>query len=379
MKNKAQVTTTSWTRTERLSPSFNPNLSNGGTTISSLVLSSSTNLAQNPGNRITGTPYSYSKQTVQPLEGSYSLRHTNGSTVTSSGSYIGAPSQVNQHTASITNASVVAKNKAITDMYDKLRGEVDLSIDAFQIRQTLNMIRKPMNSLTNLANQIRRRAKVTGRPFSEAWLEYTYGWKPLVSTAYGVANIMGESACGPKGQIFKGSGRSQHDFNGTTSAVLAGYNLQGRYDLKSIDIYKCYTLVVLSEASKVQKTARYTSLNPASISWELLPYSFVVDWFYDVGSYLRATESALLYKSLIKSSWGSALSIRETVTRLDKPAPGLYSGYASVKGVSRIVAFERSGISGTPSPTKPTTGQLTDLSWRRWTSAFALLRQAFKP
>lgn len=380
MKNKTTQITTSWSRTEKLNSSANPISTSGGTTINNLVLSSSTNVTQNKGDFATGTAYSFSKLENVPLTGSFAGKMAAaGSLFLANGSFIGAPNLVSQHAASLASSAEVAQNKAVIAMYDKLRGDVDLSIDAFQIRQTLSMLRRPMNSIVTLANQVRKRAKVTGRPFSEAWLEYTYGWKPLVGTAYGVAGIMGESASGPKGQIFKGVGVSKQNFTGITSAVCAGYNLSGTYKIRCEDIYKCYALVVLDEASKAQKAARYTSLNPASITWELMPYSFVVDWFYDVGSYLRATESALIYKTVIKAAWGSSLQVRETSTDLNKVITVNTTGGGSVRGTYKSLAFSRSKINGTPRPTKPTSGSLSELSWSRWTSAFALLRQAFKP
>jgi len=52
-----------------------------------------------------------------------------------------------------------------------------------------------------------------------------------------------------------------------------------------------------------QQLAGYTSLNPVSIAWELVPYSFVADWFIDVGGYLRSLESACLYGQGFKSGY----------------------------------------------------------------------------
>jgi hypothetical protein len=49
--------------------------------------------------------------------------------------------------------------------------------------------------------------------------------------------------------------------------------------------------------SRLLDLAKWSSFNPASVTWELLPYSFVVDWFVDVGGYLRDLESAFLYQS----------------------------------------------------------------------------------
>jgi hypothetical protein len=40
--------------------------------------------------------------------------------------------------------------------------------------------------------------------------------------------------------------------------------------------------------------SRWSSLNPISIAWEVMPYSFVIDWFVNIGGTLRNLETALL-------------------------------------------------------------------------------------
>jgi hypothetical protein len=51
----------------------------------------------------------------------------------------------------------------------------------------------------------------------------------------------------------------------------------------------------------------YTSLNPASIAYELIPYSFVVDWFVNIGGYLRSLETALLNQTAFIGGYSSEL------------------------------------------------------------------------
>lgn len=53
-----------------------------------------------------------------------------------------------------------------------------------------------------------------------------------------------------------------------------------------------------------QMTAGLGLSRPLSTAWELVPYSFVIDWFVNVGSWLDAIQPSLSFKTL--SAWVSA-------------------------------------------------------------------------
>lgn len=57
--------------------------------------------------------------------------------------------------------------------------------------------------------------------------------------------------------------------------------------------------------------------NPLAVAWELVPYSFVVDWFFGVGDYLNNSQvffSGLSYKAGTETFWTSLVSEREYVS-----------------------------------------------------------------
>jgi hypothetical protein len=128
-----------------------------------------------------------------------------------------------------------------------------------------------------------------------------------------------------------------------------------------------------------QSLAKWTSLNPLSVAWELVPYSFVVDWFYDVGSYMRNLETALLYDNKFKSGFVSTLALYEGHgTALDQRNPSssgrnfLITGNASIRRAS----FNRVLLFSYPLPSIPSFQ--VDLGWQRLLSAASLLRQKLK-
>ena len=103
-------------------------------------------------------------------------------------------------------------------------------------------------------------------------------------------------------------GGTYHNINRTTNVSYA---------------YRVYIVLMVSDADKARMVSTYTSMNPASIKWELVPYSFVVDWFYDIGSYLRGCETSTIYSSVFKAGWTSELRLNKT-QYLGGSAPSVY-------------------------------------------------------
>jgi len=130
--------------------------------------------------------------------------------------------------------------------------------------------------------------------------------------------------------------------------------------------------------SLLTKLAGWSSLNPISIAWELTPYSFVADWFIDIGSYLRATESALLYQQAFRSGTSTSTYYRLFETEQSGVSQLLSNGKLTTtiddcKAVSRQIGKNRSVLTGSPYPRLPSFR--ADLGSSRLFSAAALLSQ----
>jgi len=112
------------------------------------------------------------------------------------------------------------------------------------------------------------------------WLEYTFGWVPLLSDIYGSAELLASHALGElyheqaTGSCVKNRKVSWFDAN------RIQYNLEEKTRVKYVVKYELdsYARAALSQ----------TGLdNPLLLAWELMPYSFVIDWFYPVQNYLK--------------------------------------------------------------------------------------------
>lgn len=148
-------------------------------------------------------------------------------------------------------------------------------------------------SWTRSQKQLWRRVERTPahQRISNHWLEYVYGWRPLLQDCFGTAELLAEQIStdpSPEGELrVSASVNSRFVLRGSVpSGAEGGVILQNRDDshICSARIRAQYRLD--DEArSLLNKTG---ISNPLLLAWELIPYSFVVDWFVPVGTYLES-------------------------------------------------------------------------------------------
>jgi len=246
------------------------------------------------GNRKSPNPHQFSKTLERTWQGSRSTSYIPQKTTSVvSGIISSAVASPSQDTSDI---AATARSEALEKFYDQLRGTVDLSVDLAQSGQVVKMLKDAVNvkkhilgTLPLLAEFIQPGGKVRlGKAAANAHLQWIYGWKPLISTLHGSIGNLGQTAdnmLAIKARATKTKGAAYNGpvpfgkITGGTEDYSARYEVVAEFRPPS---------------GTLQNLALYTSLNPVSIAWELLPYSFVADWFLNIGGYVRMMESAAL-------------------------------------------------------------------------------------
>lgn len=114
---------------------------------------------------------------------------------------------------------------------------------------------------------------------SDVWLQMQYGWYPLVSDVYNAAIWLAHLTEAPFTTTYKVSRRIK---GGGSYTEISPANAKVRS-------FSSYTQLNIKAVVKEKSTAQLAGLlDPLSVAWELLPYSFVVDWFIPIGNYLQA-------------------------------------------------------------------------------------------
>lgn len=120
---------------------------------------------------------------------------------------------------------------------------------------------------------------------SSYFLEMQYGWQPILNDAYGAAQKIASLANEEK-EFFRVRHRGG-------SEVVRNYDLVPHplrpLKLLDIDSLKFEATVKFRADDKWIAMASSLGLtNPMLIAWDVVPFSFVIDWFIPVGNYLES-------------------------------------------------------------------------------------------
>jgi hypothetical protein len=277
-------------------------------------------------------------------------------------------------------AKSIAYTEALSSLTELVRGNIDLSVDAFQLGQTKTMVEDIVSrtrNLTKFALKFKRKPlKETGK----LWLEFQYGIRPTMQTLYEAYNKV-YSPPQPKITTLSSRGAAQKDYVKSVNLTtpLPGGAPLVTHSLSSSGRMRCELGVRMEFGALdvVQELHGWSSMNPLSIGWELLPFSFVADWFLDVGGYVRNFETYLGYKNLFRSGWitYSGVSKSSLGSQINRtPVVGPLSGVSS--GLYHHKHKDRKPLTGYPVPKLPHFN--VDLSSGRLLNAAALLSQFLK-
>lgn len=326
-------------------------------------------VSNNSGNRVDPNNWSYVVQERKAWRGKY-INHSWSSGAWHTDEYEGniAP---NKFPAHVPWESDAPYNAALEKLNAKARGELDLGIALAEAGSTMRMV-KSVSKVIDFA----RLSRLGGtKDLANGWLQWQYGWKPLVSDVFLAADeairvVLNEL------QSIRARATIPIEVNREHRREIITTNPLTPTVAKGKGKASC-TIGVRYQVPRFDP-ARWSSLNPVSLAWELIPYSFVFDWFYDVGSWLRAMETGLYYGASFKSGWVSELYRYEAVENVKLPHNVVYSSVSRrewfpTTGSIRRIEFRRRVLTSWPLPRKPTFK--VDLGAQRMISAAALLRQ----
>lgn len=216
------------------------------------------------------------------------------------------------------------RNGVITDARLKVK---DQSVNWAQAwaerRMTAGLLADSINRIARSISALRRGnwrdagrwLKQNWKQAPESWLEYQYGWKPLVSDVVGSCEALAKLTNLADWGVSVKSSRSQSrkyykdhiDGDGSIDwrMIFEGDKSIGgfcRFDFKPTDSF----LAALSNNTGTS--------NPFLLGWELMPYSFVLDWGVQVGDWLSSLD-ATQYMALS----GGSYTFRKELTVVGTP------------------------------------------------------------
>lgn len=131
----------------------------------------------------------------------------------------------------------------------------------------------------------------SGRSLGNLWLELHFGWEPLLKDIYAAYEIFTTE---PKPAFLKG--KSPELFleehvritYGTLQGVWHGWTFEPKTRTRAY----VFGLAEVSDPN-LYKSQRLGLTNPAAFAWEIIPFSFIVDWFTTMSQWLNQWDEFL--------------------------------------------------------------------------------------
>lgn len=259
-----------------------------------------------PDDRRTPTELRFTKQEYGPLEGQfergmtfyyadYGIQgRTFGQVADSANTAPAIFLQSDKHLPLLGFSDANLYNRCLDGIYRNVQqgSQLNIAVDLAEAHELARLhtgITDAVFGVIDFARKARKKALVEGgrslvKGLSSAWLSYQYGWRPLLSTIHGLAHH-----ARTKYGIHTIRSRASQESSWvafTSDDWMKRCDLYGDSSIR----YECKVHYTVDDDSTLS-VKRVTSLDPTRLAWELLPYSFVVDWFWDIGGFLEALEA----------------------------------------------------------------------------------------
>jgi len=245
-----------------------------------------------------------------------------------------------------------------------------------ELKGTLEMLRRPASALRNgfsaylkRARRIRdgvgpppirdprrvaawrRKAKMANKVLANSWLEYCYGWRPLLGDIESACNAY--STFASKVDTLRVYGKGEDRTSGQASTIDMFYPNYFKSTLSTIRYSKLKSVfkgVVRNDYRGIETTASEEVIRLSGFRleefiptvWELVPYSFVVDYFTNIGTILNGMHALAMNFAWLSHST-KAENICESNQRLDEAY------------VAKVLKTSLIGVSQSSRPSRVTT------------------------
>lgn len=240
-----------------------------------------------PGSVLYAEPHPYTRASYKAVYSPYLASWSNGASWNNPNVLWSFSDQA----AWSSNDDIVLVNK----LRSQLMGSgFDPSVFCAEMPQALEMIRDAALRIGKAYRAVRQGQSIrawnylTGsRPYkkfgitqSSNWLELQYGWLPLLSDAKEGAEYLAHhlSEGIPRPLKYRVSRRINSVHAPTMSPGSEGFAKADHYIRKSI----------IAFVTEKDRQSLGNLVDPLTVIWEKLPYSFVLDWFIPIGNYLSA-------------------------------------------------------------------------------------------
>jgi len=159
-----------------------------------------------------------------------------------------------------------------------------------------------LKQLTGIERRLGKK-KLSKEKVHSLWLEYRYGWTPLLYEIKGYAEFINESSCS---RTFPFRAKAEKDNDYSVQGYWNGAIWKSNYLETQVTktTARCGGYFVIDNQA-ARDMSRLGLTNPLETVWEIIPYSFCVDWLVSVGDYIEASTATMGIS--LQSCWLSSV------------------------------------------------------------------------
>lgn len=185
------------------------------------------------------------------------------------------------------------------------RGKADNNLfeSVAEYKEAVKLLRHPTEGLYRFIKLNGKKIKTISP--EKAWLTYRYGIRPLISDITsiisGLQKKIGSRRVTSRSNI-------QHGTSDVHNQTVISGAWTGNYNVQTVDNVQLRAMSLDEFVATTGSNIGFTTKGLITVPWELVPFSFVADWFLNVGDYLNAIAPSPGYKQL-----GSCITIHRTI------------------------------------------------------------------
>lgn len=206
------------------------------------------------------------------------------------------------------------------------------------------------------------------KDISSQWLAISYGWQPLLQDVYEAAKAFEVITAPPRVfqiQVSRTISRKQEFSTSPSNWKSVGNRV----------ITKRYNYTLTEDLAQTPRSLGL--LNPLPALWEVVPFSFIADWFIPIGDYLNVVSATPPHMDIrVRLGEKDSLTAACSGSNLTTQGAAFYDGLSFSDSFTRIVVTRTPGaVLSTPAPSF---NSISDVySTKRALNAVALLHQLF--
>lgn len=195
------------------------------------------------------------------------------------------------------------QNRVTTEcLLDVQNMSVNLGAALGEAKTTAQMVANRIHQLARVISALRkgkwshayyqlfgRNPKTLGRrDAANLWLEWSYGWRPLLSDIYNGVELIRE---GFRGNSLLFSARRTRSEQLDPADLFGGYNVGRVTDGEARE--SSQVILYGSVTSNLSVLSSLGLINPLALAWELTRLSFVIDWLLPIGNWLQSLSATV--------------------------------------------------------------------------------------